>query len=381
MRTEIINIDEIQELLLSFAEGDYSKRLNVSDERDKRDTIVAGINMLGEELERTTVSRDYFSNIYNAVSDLLFVIDENGFIIDVNKTVIQKIILPKNSLINRNINTIFTDEILDFNFIFHDQVESYHFDSLISNSKDEYIHLTCSISKITSKINELKGFLVIAKDTTKNKEHEQHLLNVMLSTQEKERKRIAYDLHDSLGQELNAIKMYLNTLSIIEKDNFSFKSTLEQCKLMMDDSINTIRELSFDLMPKSLENGNLIIAIDETVNKLNNIQNICYTYNTKNLPLKKETEIIIYRIIQEFISNSLKYANAKLIQINIKKTQKKIIFSLNDDGIGFDIIGMKIGNGIYNMKTRLKAIKSNYSFKSIPNNGTSLIFQINHENN
>jgi PAS domain-containing protein len=80
-------IDEISDLLLSYSAGHYHVKGEVSENFDEIDMIISGINMLGEELRSTNVSKEYFSSIFNAVTDLVMVADENGILLDLNESV------------------------------------------------------------------------------------------------------------------------------------------------------------------------------------------------------------------------------------------------------------------------------------------------------
>ena len=80
-------LTDISTLLADYSIGNFHKKVTVSNNLDEIDSIIMGINMLGEELEETTISRNFFENIYNSVTDMLFVIDDNGKIINVNSVV------------------------------------------------------------------------------------------------------------------------------------------------------------------------------------------------------------------------------------------------------------------------------------------------------
>src|SRR5687767_6387537 len=82
-------LDEISNLLLAYSAGEYHVKGAISDEVDELDMIISGINMLGEELLTTNVSRDFFSSIFNSVSDLVFIVGEDGLLIDANETVVR----------------------------------------------------------------------------------------------------------------------------------------------------------------------------------------------------------------------------------------------------------------------------------------------------
>lgn len=375
MKTEIVNIEEIHDTIIAFANGDFSKRLSISESSDARDSIIAGINMLGEELEQKTISRNYFSNVYNAVSDLLIVTDKFGIIQDVNETTIKTIKLAKEALIYLDVRTVIKDENNEFKKAIDQGLDYNNFDTFLLNSFEEYIPLSCSMSKITNNDNTHVGYLIIAKDITEKKNQDQVLLNMMIATEEKERKRLAYDLHDSLGQELNAIQMFLSSLNFISPNNNNYKKTLEESRAMLNQSINTVRSLSFDLMPKSLEEGCLASALEGLMDKLNTLCTFNYDIEmTSNL--SKDRQVIIYRVFQEFINNSLKHTSPCIINIEIKETKRSIKFLIEDSGKGFDLSNGKKGNGIHNITTRLKAINAPFKYSSSPSCGTKLEFTL-----
>jgi two-component system, NarL family, sensor kinase len=207
------------------------------------------------------------------------------------------------------------------------------------------------------------------------------VLKLVVSTQEEERKRLAYDLHDSLGQELNAIKMYLDTLDYMDKSEPTYEGIYKECKMMIEQSISNIQSLSYDLMPKSLELANLSYALSELCDKLGKLCIIQHNFDGKKLHLNKNTEIIIYRIFQEFINNSMKHAKGAVIMLSIKKLKDAVQFSLRDNGPGFDITKITHGNGVRNIRSRLGAINAVYHYKGTPGLGTILQFIVDHENN
>jgi PAS domain S-box-containing protein len=380
MKVEIVNIDEIHNIIIDYANGDFSKRLNVSDRKDNRDSIVAGINMLGEELEQTTISRNYFSNVYNAVSDLLIVTDKKGKVIDVNETTIEKVGLAKDSFIGVDVQSILGTNKSELEEILTNNKEAFSFETSIASLEGKKIPLNCSVSKIIDNNDENQGYLIIAKDISDKKNQEQQLLSTIIATEEKERKRLAYDIHDSLGQELNAIQMYLSSLSHLSSSENQFKKTFEECKVMLDSSINTARNLSFELMPKSLEDGSLCSALEELISRLEGICTFDFDFEFTSV-IVNEKQVAIYRVAQEFINNSLKYAMPCRVKMSAKEKGDAIVFIIEDNGSGFEMDKNINGNGIHNIKTRLKAINAEYIYTSCPDKGTRLEFIVNHENN
>jgi PAS domain S-box-containing protein len=381
MKSEIVNVDEIEDIIIAYANGELHRRLDISDKRDDRDTIIAGINMLGEELERTTISRDYFISIYNSVSDVLLITDLECNILDANLTAEKTFHQTPNSLIGKNFWSIICKRFLHMEELIHNAFKdgqmSMPFEAALCVKPSVEMPVSCSLSKIIDRSGVHKGFLFVAKDITDRKLKEINDVKIAIASQEKERRRLANDLHDSLGQEINAIRMYMNALAEMDKSSELYKEAFETCKTIVDHSLETIRNISFDLMPRSLEHGSLVQAIEELVKKLQLVYKIEFTYSTLDLETDLETRTNLYRIIQEFINNSLKHAGKSTIKIHLVKHKTHITLNISDNGKGFDTETLKYGKGIYSIKSRLKALNAEYTFTSKINEGTFLELAIN----
>lgn len=375
MSNELENIDEIEEIIIAYANGELHRRLEITGARDYRDVIIAGINMLGEELEKTTISRDYFMNIYNSVSEILIITDIDGKISDMNfaaqKTLNKTILELKKTDIIHLISPRFINFHIELKEFFLSGKTSISFETALKNNSHE-TPVYCSISKITDRNNSLKGYLFIAKDITEQKNKESNDLKIVIATQEEERKRLANDLHDSLGQEMNAIKMYVNSLAVMDRTTDAYQFALITLTEIIDHSIDSIRHISFNLMPKALDSGGLINAITELVSKINLLCDIKYNYPDFELNLNKEQEINLFRIIQEFINNSLKHNSKCKIEINLNIENNMLFLKMKDNGNGFKFDEVKQGHGLHNIKTRLNALNAQYTFESIINKGTIL---------
>ncbi len=217
------------------------------------------------------------------------------------------------------------------------------------------------------------------RDITEQKNTELIALKAMITGQDQERKRLASDLHDSLGQELNAIKLYLGTLEILESNTPEYKTCINEINRMFNDTINSVRDITFDLMPFILENNSISSAIEQLCKQLNTIHTIRINYisNVKKITLRdKKDEAIVYRIVQEFINNSLKHSKATVINVEVVKTKNEISINLQDNGIGFDLKKVTRNNGLRNIKQRLEILNADYQFISKPDSPTTLTFTL-----
>jgi signal transduction histidine kinase len=203
-------------------------------------------------------------------------------------------------------------------------------------------------------------------------------LRTITETQEQERKRFAKDIHDSIGQQLSAIKFYLGA-ALTNTDNHNTRNILARSNEGMIKILADVRDICFNLMPKTLENFGLVYSIKELCSQTELSNHLTFSFTSKNgFPdLNKQMEISIFRIIQEFISNALKHGNATEIIIRLSHSYKHISIFLKDNGKGFHLTVNKRKKqfGLDNIETRVKSYNGTLLIKSAPGKGTS--FQIN----
>jgi len=211
-----------------------------------------------------------------------------------------------------------------------------------------------------------------------NLERGQTLKDIQLL--ENERARIAADLHDDLGSLISAIKLNLecvNTINHPENDII-----LEKTALYIDSTMQKIRDISNDLMPKMLEQNGLIPAVTDFMNMLDATSKakikLINEISDEN-SISKEVKTHIFRIIQELLNNAVKHANASEINLLISLKNKTIKIKVNDNGVGFnehsDISKMK-SNGLRNILRRTQLMDGKLFLDTSINEGTEFIIEI-----
>ncbi|TNE54364.1 MAG: PAS domain-containing protein [Bacteroidetes bacterium] len=378
-KTEIVDIEEIQEVIVSYANGDYDRRLSISEEQIERDIIVSGINMLGEELQKRTVSRDFFLGIFNSIPEVLLVLDDEGRVTGVNETGVQLIEFNQGGrVIGKKLTEVFAEQ-LDKQFDSFRELEqnSVSFEMDLKINDILTFPALCSFSRIGNPGSE--PYLFIAQDISEKKREELRILKATISGQESERRRLANDLHDSLGQELNAVKMYVSAIEKMDCQSELYKKSMQEVHGLLEMTIDSIREISFGLMPSVLQKESLNVSVLQLVNRMNAIQEIRIFTDISEDPVElvdKNDELFLYRIIQEFLNNSLKYSKASEIWVKLKeiKLQNHKILNvvLTDDGVGFNFDQVRSNNGLNNIIYRLKALGAEYRFESRKGVGTNL---------
>lgn len=206
---------------------------------------------------------------------------------------------------------------------------------------------------------------------------EKKILSAIVRTEENERKRFAKDLHDGLGPLLSNLKMSVSTLERIENRK-EMDEILENMKEVSIEAINGIKQISNNLSPHILENFGIIHALEnfsKTI-EINCKTRIKIISNFDDLRFPYNIEIVLYRVINELINNTIKHSKATEIQILLNKIGEKLEIEYSDNGIGFDsnkIAHDHSGMGISNIKSRIKTINGRIDLFSDENGSQAII--------
>ena len=202
--------------------------------------------------------------------------------------------------------------------------------------------------------------------------HQKELLEKSVITQERERKRIASELHDGLISKLNTIVLMLST---------GMQENIQSSSDMLSESIQLARKISHDLTPPMLEETDLQELISGFLHPLQNSFKIEFNKSTYNpSEIKVDPKLQIFRIFQESINNIIKHAEASQIIIDLKQTPNYLLLKVRDNGKGFDLEKQKNGLGLNNMLIRTQFLSGSYKAKTAINKGTTLLFGFNFAN-
>jgi signal transduction histidine kinase len=192
----------------------------------------------------------------------------------------------------------------------------------------------------------------------------------MIEAQEKDWKMTAGELHDSIGQNLSAINIFLQQ-SI--KSGITDTDKLEQASELTVETINEVRRISQKLYPKQIERLGLTIAIQAMTERLASASGIKFNLNIENVDtaFSEQDAVQYFRIIQEVLNNTIKHSAAENVGINIKRTVMFVVTEIEDDGVGFEVSNSaKLGFGLINIEERIRIVKGNYEFLSEEGKGT-----------
>lgn len=218
------------------------------------------------------------------------------------------------------------------------------------------------------------ALLKMRDDIVDGKEKEKILTkqktSALIEGQEKERERLARELHDGLGQMLTAIRL---RIGLLKEDNQS-KKDIQQ---IIDDTIKELRRISNNVMPAVLIDFGLEAGLKSLVDYSSKLYHLpielsyekyAYTQAPKN---NFDITISLYRIAQESINNAVKYSNMTAITIEVYESEKEIDMLIKDNGVGFDVNQKSEGKGLGNMNERAKLIDGKFHIEST-SRGTSI---------
>lgn len=240
---------------------------------------------------------------------------------------------------------------------------------------------TLKNSKRKRKLAEQQNELEYQKNLTLLKEQELTTINAMVHGQEKERKRIAEDLHDNLGSVLATLKLHFDNLKINrEKKKIDQNKLFDKTENLIDEAYLKVRRIAHAKNAGVIANQGLLIAIKMMAEKISSadkiqIEVIDFGLNKR---LENNLEISIFRIVQELITNIIKHAEAQNSTINISQFENILNIIIEDDGKGFDVnkVDLKDGMGIKSIRTRIQHLKGTFEVDSSINKGTSVIINI-----
>ena len=254
-------------------------------------------------------------------------------------------------------------------------------------------YLEWHISPVRDAAGTITHFVSVQRDISERKRAEE--LNVqfqqqkartaaIVETQEEERRRIAKEMHDALGQMLVAAKFNVDILEdkLPDADD-DVKRRVSDIKHLLNQIMLEVRRISYNLMPSILEDFGLPPALNHLCEQLSQTEDLRIRFVSTGLDerLKRPVEIGFYRIAQEALNNIIKHSGAREATIQLIKDKRMITLIIEDDGKGFDTSAKRAsakrrGMGLMNMKERAESLHASFSLSSKRGEGTEIIVQL-----
>jgi len=232
----------------------------------------------------------------------------------------------------------------------------------------------------------IHGFVKICRDQTGKIEAEKALqdkemLQKLVGAQEDERKRIARDLHDELGQQLTALRLKLEaTRKLCEETEICGK--IDEIQLIAKQIDADVDFLAWELRPAALDDLGLIVSLENYVGEWSRHSGVTAEFHAtglKKVRLAPEVETNLYRIVQEALNNSHKHAEAKSVDVMLEKRDGALILIAEDDGKGFDPeskMNRNKGLGLIGIKERAALLGGDVEIESAPRKGTTIFVRV-----
>jgi len=246
---------------------------------------------------------------------------------------------------------------------------------------DEWLGVLISFMIIVGVVLIRELFYSLKKADIDRARSEKRVINAIITTEENERKRFAKDLHDGLGPLLSTVKMSLSALDQRINDQTGTE-ILNNTNHLVNEAINTLKDISNNLSPHILSNFGLSSALSAFVAKINKTKaiEIDFKSNMEKIRLETEKEVVVYRAACELINNSIRHSGASRIEIDLNKHEKFITLQFYDNGRGFDTSALsnedRKGMGLSNIDTRVKSVDGVFILESTPGKGTSALIKI-----
>lgn len=198
-------------------------------------------------------------------------------------------------------------------------------------------------------------------------------LKAVIDAQEEERKRIAKDLHDGIGQQLSGLKMGWQVLrNKLTATTGSEDEQLDNLSRTLDEAARDLRTISHQMMPRVLNESGLVPAMEDMLEKSFGNGSIHYRFEHFGMENRypENVEISIYRIAQELVNNIIKHSGASEASIQLFKNNNLLVLIMEDNGVGFDASMKGEGIGLMNIKSRLNTIHGEVNYEPSPGSGT-----------
>ncbi|GER59757.1 sensor histidine kinase [Patiriisocius marinus] len=236
-------------------------------------------------------------------------------------------------------------------------------------------------TKRKQRIAEQQREIEIQKTEKILKEQEITSINAMIEGQEKERQRVASDLHDSVGATLAAAKLQFDHISKNKDKALEMDELFEKTKILLDDAYSEVRSMAHIKNSGVIAKNGLLPAIKKLTDNVSingNLEVALQDFGLENR-LDNSLEITIFRIIQELITNIVKHASATEASINITQHESLLSIIVEDNGKGFNIsefINSTNGMGLSSIERRVEHLEGTMEVDSFPGKGTSILIDI-----
>jgi len=350
--------------------------------------------------EELTESEERYRLLLESISDSVYVLDPEWRHVIANEAATRFVQMPKETLVGGKLTELFPGvEKTEFFEVFQRVMETRKPDVVVNEYtfEDErrgwyevYVYPAP------------QGILCISRDITERKQAEEelrrsneellkeHNQRMMLSKSlidllEKDRRQIAMELHDHIGQTLTSLKMNLEMIhGKLKPGHTELGAQITVAQERAIQAIKDVKNISHGLRPAMIDALGVVSSLRDLFNEIKQQTDIEIHFFSRGIPkrFEEEKELAIYRIAQEALTNIIRHAKAKNVFVNLVKKDEKLSLSAEDDGVGFDqdkvmTFSKKKGPlGILIMRERAEQLDGEFTIESQPGKGTHLLVEI-----
>lgn len=338
--------------------------------------------------EKLRKSEEMARALLNATTDAVVLLDHEGIILDINDTYAQRFQKTPDEMLGLCIWYLFSHEAAGLRMVHVNKVFKTGLPVRVVDERHGIWHDTI-IYPVADSGGEVNRVAVFARDITDRKLAEEHIHTLsqqLIKTRELERHRIARDLHDNVAQELSLLKISWETLF----DNHplipdKIRQKTSKLSKILQRSISAVRDMAYDLHPPGLDQLGLVHTIyqycEEFAEK-NEIDVDFFAAGMDDLKISSNTEINLYRLIQEAIWNIKKHAEAAKVTVKLVASFPSIILRIEDDGQGFNVRERLVAAskekrmGLRSMEERVSLLNGKMRIQSRPKEGTKVFIEV-----
>jgi PAS domain S-box-containing protein len=364
------------------------------EDRELFTTIEMGLYKHSIDTRLKQSEEKYFSTV-KSISDGVILVDSNYNVMYLNPSAVKILAVSESDVIGKSVFQIvrLKDSVTGdypvnpFQSTLQSRVNSLPENLVLHFRKGTETPVgDGSVSPIIDSKGNLLGSVMIFKDISEKitneklvREFEKQRMAAILQGQEQERSRIAKDLHDGLGQLLNAIKMNVNFLD-------SDPSKVTVLYKLIDEAIQESIRISENLLPSKLKDFDLATCLNSLCKQIDDTTDtpVTFEYFGASSQVNQTQKINLYRIAQEAINNAIKHAKASSISVQLNEEDDRVQLTIEDDGRGFERTkeyDRSQHHGLDNMKERAEIMGGKLTIESDADRGTLIIVEAPIRNN
>ncbi len=371
----------------------YSGEIIMVAGEQKLLSIASDISDRRKMEEALQESETHLRTLIETIPDLIWLKDPDGAYISCNPK-FERFFGAKEADIKGKTDYDFLDkELADF---YREKDKAVMAAASLIIYEDEVTYADDGHKKLLEKIKtplydsegKLVGVLGVARDITRRKHAEnlvRNLSQMLMQAQERERKMLSCELHDTIAQDLSTLKIYCKLFENQLSSVSDIKGSPADMFKLIDQIIFKVRDLAYKLSPSGLEHLGLVRTLENFCEEFNKKNNIMVDFQASGIhesTLDSDTQINLYRLVMEGLANIRKHADASKAIMRLVGTSSNIILRVKDDGKGFDVkeqersIVNEKRMGLRSMKERVNLLQGRMSIHSRFNKGTEIVIKL-----